>query len=63
MIQIRPVDVKRRMFYNAIFRRKWEEIRTSFTVFAVSMTAFGPYNPLNDCEIFVVSKKWGSFEQ
>ncbi|TAK42755.1 MAG: hypothetical protein EPO28_06830 [Saprospiraceae bacterium] len=63
MIQIRPVDAKRKMLYNAIFRRKWAEIKTSFTVFAVSMTAFGPYNPQNDYEIFVVSKKWGSFEK
>lgn len=62
-ILIEGVDARRKSLYNSIFKRKWEEIRTRFTVFAVKDGNLQSYSPKNDYDLFVVSKKWGNFEE
>ena len=60
-VLIEGVDVKRKALYNQVFKRKWEEIRTQFTVFGVSETNIESYDPKKTYGMFVVSKKMGYF--
>jgi len=61
-LYIRPVDERRKSLYNHVFRKKWPEIKATFTVFGIAGNYFENYQPGKLYDIFVVSLKPGTFE-
>lgn len=51
-----PVDERRRRLYNAVFRRRQQEIETTFRVLGGIGDRVEAYNPANLYDVFILAK-------
>jgi hypothetical protein len=60
IIEIRPVDEKRKRLYNQIFSRKWIQIQDKFVVFGLKNKSAMPYSPFEFYDSFEIMPNFGA---
>ncbi len=58
-VYIRPVDERRKMLYNGVFKRRHAEITVSFTVYGRIENSIEDYDPKKNYDAFFVLRKKG----
>jgi hypothetical protein len=61
-VYIRPVDARRKMLYNTVFKRRHAEIATSFTVFGRNENSMEDFEPKKTMMPFWFTAKKANFE-